>query len=177
MAKDPTRQRYNSAAEMSREIRELEQSLQYHDQSEAFLTALPTAPDTDDALQYDSYQNSGAAGQAASPGATAGAGNPNAALYPSQHATGATGMSLTGGIVAGKVFCVDCGMENDESGDFCVRCMRPLLKRDTVNQLAAKQAKQMARTGRGDYIFLTCLSACLAVVVILILYLFFRGVA
>ena len=175
MAKDPA-QRYNSAAEMSRVIRELEQSLQYHDQSESFLTALPSAPDSDDALQFDRFQDSGAGGSPAAPGSIAGAGNPGAALYPAQHATGATGMSLTGGIVAGKVFCVDCGMENEETGDFCVRCMRPLLKRDTVNQLAAKQAKQMAHTGRGDYIFLTCLSACLAVVVIMILYLFFHRI-
>jgi len=170
MAKDPGK-RYNSAQELSREIRELEQSLQYHDDSEAFLSALPSAPDTDAAIAPGSDPSAIQSIQSGGHQA------PSNAPSASQSLAGPLGTSsLTGGIVAGKVFCVDCGMENDESGDFCVRCMRPLLKRDTVTKLAAKHAKQMYKTGRGDYIFLTCLSVCLAAVVILILYLFFRGV-
>jgi hypothetical protein len=55
--------------------------------------------------------------------------------------------------------------------------MRPLLKRDLVNKLAAQQAKQLYRVGRGDYVFLTCLSIVIVSVIILIMYLFFRGVS
>lgn len=174
LSKDPAH-RSAGTAELSRSLRELEQQLHYQDGSEAFLNALPSSPD---------------------PAADAGAGGPvdlgssgplsqgYSSATPSAVATAASlagastggGIALTGGLVPGKIFCVDCGMENDASSDFCVRCMTPLLKRDIVNLLAAKQAKQMYRVGRGDYLFLTCLSIVIAGVVILILYLFFRSV-
>ncbi|MBN2082439.1 serine/threonine protein kinase [bacterium] len=168
LAKDPA-QRFSSADELTKAIRDLEQALRYHENSQAFLSALPAPPDVDAdagglAVPADPSNLAAAAGASGKSG---------------QHSiSGSSAVSLAaagGGIVSGKVYCVDCGMDNDAASDFCVRCMRPLLKRDIVNQLAAKQAKMLYRVGRGDYFFMTCLSVIIVAVVILILYLFFRG--
>lgn len=174
LAKDPA-QRSASADELSSELRDLEQQLRYSDGSEAFLNALPASPDP----TADAGTGEASGPLAGTPAVATAAGNSPAAVAKASGHVGAGspgGVSLTGGIVSGTIYCVDCGMGNDASSDFCVRCMRPLLKRDIVNQLAAKQARQMYRVGRGDYLFLTCLSLVIASVVILILYLFFRGV-
>jgi hypothetical protein len=66
-------------------------------------------------------------------------------------------------------------MENAEDDEFCVRCMRPLITRDRLNQLAARQARQLYRVGRGDYTFLTCLSIVISAAVIFIVFLLIRG--
>ena len=83
---------------------------------------------------------------------------------------------MVAGIHPGMVYCVDCGQENGEDSEFCVRCMHPLLKRNVIHKLAVQQARVMARSQRTDYVFLTCLSVIMVAVMILILYLFFRGV-
>jgi len=163
LAKDPA-QRYATADEFAEDLRRLERDLHYREDSQTFLEALPAIPDTDAGSAPLAAPH---VGQTVAP--------PDAGSAP---AADPNGWSLTGGggIAPGTAYCVDCGMKNDASSDFCVRCMRPLLKRDIVNQLAAEQARRIHRVGRGDYLFLTCLSAVIVAVVILILYLFFRGV-
>ena len=47
---------------------------------------------------------------------------------------------MIAGILPGIVYCVDCGQENNDQGEFCVRCMHPLLKRDIIHKLAVQQA-------------------------------------
>jgi hypothetical protein len=163
LAKDPN-QRYATAEEFAEHLRRLERDLHYREDSQTFLEALPATPDAD----------AGSAALAAPQTSTA-ANAPAVVTAPSPDPD-AWSLTGGGGIVAGTAYCVDCGMKNDAGSDFCVRCMRPLLKRDIVNQLAAEQARRMHRVGRGDYLFLTCLSAVIVAVVILILYLFFRGV-
>lgn len=163
LAKNPN-QRYATADEFAEHLRRLERDLHYREDSQTFLDALPASPDADSgSAALDSHQIAPAADPAAV----------GTAPPPDSDAWSLTG---GGGIVAGTVYCVDCGMKNDAGSDFCVRCMRPLLKRDIVNQLAAEQARRMHRVGRGDYVFLTCLSIVIVAVLILVLYLFFRGV-
>jgi serine/threonine-protein kinase len=169
LAKDAG-QRYSSAGEFTQQVRDLEHSLHYRDGSQAFLDALPASPDTDADAGGHQPSSAGALTAAASAAAAAAAGqtSPADASSPS--------LSGIGGFVVGTLYCVDCGMPNDATADFCVRCMRPLLKRDIVSKLASQQARQMYRIFRGDYVFLTCLSIVLVGVIILILYLFFRNV-
>jgi uncharacterized membrane protein YvbJ len=83
---------------------------------------------------------------------------------------------MIAGIHPGIVYCVDCGQENSDQGEFCVRCMHPLLKRDIIHKLAVQQARVLAKSQRTDYVFLSCLSVVMVGTLILILYLFFRGV-
>jgi hypothetical protein len=68
-------------------------------------------------------------------------------------------------------------MENSDQGEFCVRCMHPLLRRDVIHKLAQQSARAMNKTARNDYVFLGCLSTIMVATMILILYLFFRGMA
>lgn len=168
LAKDPA-QRYATAADFAADLRGLERDLHYREDSQTFLEALPATPDADAGMAaLAGPANPVNSSDPASALINAPA-NPQLSPFPS--------LTGTGGIVVGTVYCTDCGMANDATSDFCVRCMRPLLKRDTVNQLAAEQARRLFRVGRGDYLFLTCLSVVIVAVVILILYLFFRGVA
>lgn len=166
LAKDPA-QRYATADALATDLRELERNLHFREDSQTFLDALPASPDAD----VDPGM------LAAPPTADASSGTPASASPAMPAAAGSVSLSGGGGIVAGTVYCIDCGLANDATSDFCVRCMRPLLKREIVNQLATEQARRMSRVGRGDYLFLTCLSIVIVAVVILILYLFFRGVA
>jgi eukaryotic-like serine/threonine-protein kinase len=160
LAKNPA-ERYQSAEEFSTALRKLESDLHYREDTEAVLNALPASPDPGAGALHTQAGTTGmnATGAAAT-------------------AAGAASISLTGGgaIQAGKVYCVDCGMENEESYEFCVRCMRPLLKRQMLTQYAMQHAKVIRGLTQSDYIFLSCLSIIMIGVVILILYLFFRGV-
>lgn len=169
LAKDADR-RYSSADEFAGQLRDLERDLHYREDSRAFLNALPASPDPD--------ADAGASLQPGTSGGAAAAATGLASAGGAAQAAGANASSLSGigGFVVGTLYCVDCGMPNDASADFCVRCMRPLLKRDLVTKLATQQAKQLYRVGRGDYVFLTCLSIVIVSVIIMILYLFFKGV-
>jgi len=165
LAKDVD-QRFSSATEFAGQLRDLEQSLHYRDGSQSFLNALPASPDPD----ADAGASIAGGIVAAATGSAA-----TGSAAKSSKANSLSGPGI-GGFVAGTLYCVDCGMPNDSGAEFCVRCMRPLLKRDLVNKLAAQQAKRLYGVGRGDYVFLTCLSIWLVTIVLLILYLFFRHV-
>ena len=169
----PRDERHSTAREFAAALRALEQDLHYRDNTEALLNALPASPDQDADYENPAARSPAQTATAAHASIVGGqlAGTQSGGLQPSQSGAYPT----TGGIVAGQVYCVDCGMENDEHAEFCKRCMRPLLKRDTVNQLAAQQARVMHKVGRADYLFLTCLSVVIAFTLILIIYLFFRG--
>jgi serine/threonine-protein kinase len=163
-------ERFLTADEFAKELRRFEQNLHYQDGTEAILNALPAAPDAD-ALLAGGVAGTGGPGlaQAAAGGLASVAGISQASLGGAVSGFGA------GFAVPGTVYCVDCGMQNKEDSDFCVRCMRPLLKRDMVDQLAKLQAKRLYRIGRGDYLFLSCLSVVMVGVILLIMYLFFKG--
>lgn len=166
LAKDVS-QRFTTASDFTSAVRELDQALRYRDDADELLNALPAAPDPD-----------------ADPGAALAHGGAAHATSNSSGsnvlANASTGGSLSlsggGGIVSGTVYCLDCGMANDETSDFCVRCMRPLVKRQMLDQLAVKKARMLFAVGRGDYVFLTCLSVVIVATVLMILYIFFRGV-
>jgi serine/threonine-protein kinase len=166
IAKNPG-ERFATSDEFASALRELEQSLHYHDDSETVLNALPSSPDPDVSLSAPASSGTPASSQA----------NSLAASIQSQisQASGQISLSGAGGIKPGTVYCIDCGMPNDADSQFCVRCMRPLLKRDLVGQLASQQAKLIHRIGRADYIFLGCLSFLMAALAIFIIYLFFSG--
>lgn len=166
LAKDAA-ERYSSADEFSAAIRKFEQNLHYVDGTEAILNALPSAPNAGSLLDS----------QAGMPGSPAyNAGNlASVAGISQQNLAAAIPGYGSGHIIPGTVYCIDCGMGNKEDSDFCVRCMRPLLRRDMVTSLAHQQAKRLYRIGRGDYVFLTCLSIVMIAVVLLIAYLFFKG--
>lgn len=159
LAKKPE-ERFQSADEFSTALRKLEADLHYRDDTEAVLSALPSSPDPDAGLLPQT------------PGGTATSGPGLAAA-----ATGSASFSLTGGgaIQSGRLYCVDCGMENDATHEFCVRCMRPLLKRHMMMQYAVQRAKVIRGLTQSDYLFLSCLSVIMIGVVLLILYLFFRN--
>lgn len=164
MAKDASA-RYATADEFAAALRELEQSLHYRENTETILNALPSAPTSTVAASGPARSNPPQVSTHGSSAPGLSAINLNAQLL-----TGA------GSIVAGTIYCVDCGMANREDQEFCTRCMRPLLKRSEISKIASRQARALHRTNRGDYLFLTCLSVILAGVVLLILYLFFRHV-
>jgi serine/threonine-protein kinase len=161
LAKKPA-ERYQTAEEFAAALRKLESDLHYRDDTEAVLNALPASPDPSaDPL----IQQHGGTAMAALSGAAGAASAASASL------------SLSGGgaIQSGTVYCVDCGMANDATHEFCVRCMRPLLQRHMMTQYAMQHAKVIRGLTQGDYLFLGCLSIIMVGVVILILYLFFRG--
>jgi serine/threonine-protein kinase len=152
LAKPPD-ERYQSAEDLAAALRKLEQDLHYRDDTEAVLNALPASPDPDAALSAPSSQSAGGA-----------------------HAVAQVSLTGSGAIAPGIVYCVDCGMENDATHEFCVRCMRPLLKRHLLTQFAVQHARIIRGLTQGDYVFLSCLSLIMVGVVVLILYLFFRSV-
>ncbi|HES58703.1 MAG TPA: hypothetical protein ENO21_04670 [Firmicutes bacterium] len=158
--------RYATAEEFATALRELEQSLHYRENTEAILSALPSAPATQGSTAGSSSQ---LGPPPAVQSSTASLGGPAIDLS-------AQPLSGAGSIVTGTVYCIDCGMANREDQEFCTRCMRPLIKRSDISKLAGRQARALHRTNRGDYVFLSCLSVITAGVVLLILYLFFRGV-
>lgn len=162
-------ERFVSADEFALALRNLEQALHYRDDTEAVLGALPAAPDPDAAVAL------GLAGNALLGSSNSSSGTA-AALRKAGLPVVADPATFGGGIQLGTVYCIDCGMANGADHEFCVRCMRPLLKRDTVDKLAMQKAQLLARVKRGDYVFMTCLSIVIVATVILILYLFFRGV-
>src|SRR4029078_907700 len=65
---------------------------------------------------------------------------------------------MIAGIHPGIVYCVDCGQENSEQSEFCVRWMDPLLRRDIIHKPAMQHARSSAKSQRTDYVFLSCLS-------------------
>ncbi len=166
LAKDVS-QRFSTASDFTIAVRELDQALRYRDDADELLNALPAAPDPD--------ADAGAAFIQGGIASTANNAGSSSALA-SASSTGSVSLSGGGGIVSGTVYCLDCGMANDEQSDFCVRCMRPLIKRQMLDQLAAKKARVLFAVGRGDYVFLTCLSVVIVATVLMILYIFFRGV-
>ena len=164
-------ERFNTVREFAEAIRTLEQGLHYRDDTEAVLNALPSNPDPDSAPTGSTAITTSNTGQPASHVAPS-----NAARLTGKQSPLASGMPPVGAIVLGVVYCIDCGMENEESAEFCKRCLRPLVKRDMISTIAAQQAKIMHKVGRADYVFLTCLSAVIIFTLLLIIYLFFRGV-
>lgn len=162
LAKKPE-ERFQSAEEFAAALRKLESDLHYRDDTEAVLNALPASPDpsADPLVRQQGGTVAGALSSAAAAASAAAAGS----------------LSLTGGggIQSGTVYCVDCGMANDATHEFCVRCMRPLLQRHMLTQHAMQHARVIRGLTQGDYLFLGCLTVIMIGVVILILYLFFRG--
>ena len=172
LAKDPD-QRFTTADEFAADISQLEQSLHYRDDTEAVLGALPRSPDPDASLTGAIGKPSGFKNGAAAAALATSARNASGGALPLP----ADAIGLGGGYIKpGAVYCIDCGMENSADGEFCVRCMRPLLTRNTVDMLASQKAKLLGRTRGGDYVFLSCLSVIIVATLLLILYLFFKGV-
>jgi eukaryotic-like serine/threonine-protein kinase len=160
-------ERYAGAEDFALALRNLEHALHYRDDTESILSALPAAPDMDAALALGPSSGS--------PGAMPTGTGAGRASLPSGNSAADAALQLGGGFIQlGALYCVDCGMQNSADSDFCVRCMRPLLKRDTVDRLAAQKAQLLSRGRRGDWWFMTCLSILIAATAILILYLFFR---
>lgn len=172
LAKAPD-DRYESAETFAGVLRKLEQDLHYRDDTEAILNALPSAPAQD-----------ANAGGSASPSSSSKYTGTNlqagaAQLPPVSASSGMGSISLSGGggIIPGTIYCIDCGFANKDDEEFCTRCMRPLLKRDMMLQLNRRQAKRLRDFSRGDKFFMTCLSVLMALCAIIILWLFFRGLA
>jgi eukaryotic-like serine/threonine-protein kinase len=159
-------ERYATAQEFAGSLRQLEQGLHYRDDTEAVLNALPSDPDPDGAASLGRPAASSAAQRLASPANA----NTMAKVSPIP-----SGLPATGSIVPGVIYCIDCGMDNEYSAEFCKRCLRPLVKRDMISTIAAQQAKLMHKVGRADYLFLSCLSIVIVFTLLLIVYLFFRG--
>jgi serine/threonine-protein kinase len=181
LAKKPD-ERFNSADEFAQGLRDLEQSLHYRDGTEAILAALPSAPDVDSGVSVGGAVGVSSASARSTPAARAARAGQQTGTA-GRLGTIAGGASLAqqpgpmiAGIHPGIVYCVDCGQENSDQGEFCVRCMHPLLKRDIIHKLAVQQARVLAKSQRTDYVFLSCLSVVMVGTLILILYLFFRGV-
>ncbi len=164
--------RFNTAQEFATALRSLEQSLHYRDDTEAVLNALPSDPDPDGAAELPVAAKPGTALHPANPAGV----NLRSSLANKLATPLASGMPVIGAIIPGVIYCIDCGMENDEATEFCKRCLRPLVKRDMISTIAAQQAKIMHKVGRADYLFLSCLSAVIVFTLLLIIYLFFRGV-
>ena len=162
MSKDSSA-RYASAEEFAADIRKLEQNLHYRENTEAFLNALPSAPDPD-AL-------------AGTPPGAAPASSPDTG-HPAS-GSGAfqlqpTFPSAAGTVTPGVLYCVDCGMENQETQEFCSRCMRPLLKRDEILKLATLQAKALVKVNHGDRFFYLLLNLTMVTIAILMIWLFLK---
>ncbi len=158
-------ERYQSCEQFSEAIRRLEQSIHFRDDTEAVLNALPASPDADASIggAATGFGMAAAAGTAGIRASTA-----------SMAGIGAGSIQATPGVqLSGTVYCVDCGAPNNESQEFCLSCMRPLLKRSTIHQMAAAQAKMMGKNTRVDMIFLSCLSVMMVSLAILILWLMF----
>ncbi|MCC7478516.1 serine/threonine protein kinase [bacterium] len=159
-------ERYPDTEQFSSAIRRLEQSLHFRDDTEAVLNALPASPDADASI-------GGAISGAPAPGVSAAAGTGVRASTASIAGIGAGIPAIPGVQLSGTVYCVDCGAANSESQEFCLSCMRPLLKRSTIHQMAAAQARMLGRTRRVDMIFLSCLSVVMVTIAIAVIWLMF----
>ncbi|OGK08494.1 MAG: hypothetical protein A2Y63_04225 [Candidatus Riflebacteria bacterium RBG_13_59_9] len=76
--------------------------------------------------------------------------------------------------VGDTIYCVDCGAPNNPKNLICARCHRPLLKR----QMAVHFAEQVYRMNpeiRLDRVLTAVLNLVLALLVLAMIYLFFRG--
>jgi serine/threonine protein kinase len=71
-------------------------------------------------------------------------------------------------------YCVDCGTANHSKSIICSRCHRPLLKRDMAVSFA-ERVYQIAPEARYDRMLTVVLNTVLAVIIFVLLYLFFRG--
>jgi len=169
LAKDAD-ERYATADDLAADLRSLEQALHYRDDTEAVLGALPAAPDVDAAIALGPRANRVANNSVSS---STGAALRKAGLAGLASSPDSIAL-FGGGIQPGTLYCIDCGMANSADHEFCVRCMRPLLKRDSVDKLALQKAQILSRSKRGDYFFLTCLSIIIVGTLILILFLFFK---
>jgi len=173
--------RYATVEEFAQALRALEDALHYREGTEAILNAVPAAPDPDavPAAALQSRQPLGSPGgrplQGPSTSSLAGLSGQGVGPLGAGGAVLPNIMLGAGAPTPDTVFCVDCGEPNPGIYEFCQRCMRPLLKRSTVTQLASQQAKLMSRSNRGDYLFMGCLSFLMVATVILILWLFFRN--
>ncbi|MDQ3024775.1 MAG: serine/threonine protein kinase [bacterium] len=182
LAKKPD-ERFSSAEEFSQALRDLEQSLHYRDGTEAILSALPSAPDADALVPVGGGAGVSSASMRNAAGRTSPRGGSrtatNISAISSQPSLPSLSMQgpLAAGIHQGIVYCVDCGQDNSDQGEFCTRCMHPLLRRDIIHKLAQQHARMYSKSARKDYIFLGCLSSIMVGTAILILYLFFKGVS
>jgi serine/threonine-protein kinase len=165
-------ERFASADDFAAALRGFEQDLHYRDGTEAILNALPSAPDADALLQGPAHAGQG--GQTGMASQHGGSLASAAGIGQTPIGGGLPGFGA-GSIIPGSIYCLDCGMQNKADSDFCVRCMRPLVSRDMLNDAPSRQHSRAYRIGRGDYIFLSCLSIVMVAVVLLILYLFFKG--
>jgi hypothetical protein len=172
IAKDAS-ERFTSADEFAASLRRFEQNLHYMDGTEAILNALPSAPDAD-ALLNGSFPSNRQAPSTASQRLKRTNLASTAGISQSPISGSVSGYG-GGHVLPGTIYCIDCGMQNKADSDFCVRCMRPLISRDMLSDMVNQQAKRMYKIGRGDYVFLSCLSLVMVAVVLLIIFLFFKG--
>jgi serine/threonine protein kinase len=170
LAKSPD-DRYESAELFAGTLRKFEEDLHYRDGTEAILNALPSAPDPD-AITGSARQQAGSLGQTGGVVPMSGA-----QRMPLAGSSASISLSGAGGIIAGTLYCVDCGFANREDEEFCTRCMRPLLKRAMLMQMTARNARRLRDFSRGDKFFMTCLSVLMVLCAILIIWLFFRGLS
>jgi len=162
MAKD-SGERYAGAVEFANAIRNLVQDIHYRDDTESFLSALPAAPDADVIATPITGRNPGV----------------QIAQQPIPSSKSKTWLpqsfpSSAGTVTPDSVFCVDCGMENDDIQEFCSRCMRPLLKRSDVQKLASQQAKAISKVNKGDKLFMFLVNLIMASIAIIIIWLFMK---
>ena len=73
------------------------------------------------------------------------------------------------------IYCVDCGTPNDPKNLVCVRCHRQLLKRDMLKLQFGDRVYRVAPEARFDRILTGWLNLLLALIILFLIFLFFRG--
>lgn len=73
------------------------------------------------------------------------------------------------------VYCVDCGTPNDAKNLVCLQCHRPLLKRDMLKVDFGDRVYRVAPEARFDRVLTGWLNLLLALIILFLIYLFFRG--
>lgn len=73
------------------------------------------------------------------------------------------------------IYCVDCGAPNDPKNLVCMDCHRPLLRRDMVRLDLGERVYQLAPEARFDRVLTGSLNLLLALIILFLIYLFFRG--
>ncbi len=72
------------------------------------------------------------------------------------------------------VYCIDCGAANNPKNLICARCYRQLVKREAAIRLAESMLKAPSPEMRSDRMLTAVLNFILALLVLAVIYLFFR---